>query len=188
MNNQDWQQALTSISTTIGIIGGLTGLLKYFSAKRDAELREWQKVIIHKLLRESENASASFARLLERYRSEAQAFEDITVRKSEISEISLRRVLMDMIASGIVLPEAQDSYRLKLAQNTSTPMQQAQELNSEIFKLIGSNPAIYNTEEAAKQIKPHLPYDVPFLRAHMRMLCDAGALETDSADRLSLRK
>ena len=58
-------------ATIIGMPAGLIALYKYFSDKRQKELREWQKVVIYKILRQNETRGLTFIDLLSKYRSEA---------------------------------------------------------------------------------------------------------------------
>ncbi len=87
----DVQPFVQMVATLAGLSGGLFGLYKYFSDKREKELREWQKVVIYKIFRQKEMEALSFSLILEKYQITAQAFIDIDLKSREISEGALRR-------------------------------------------------------------------------------------------------
>ena len=101
-------------ATVIGIGGGLFGLYKYFSDQREKELREWQKVIIYKIFRQEEQKSLSFGRILEKYRSEGLATPKFNLKKEEINEYTLRRILLELTSSGILTQFPSDSFKLEI--------------------------------------------------------------------------
>ena len=105
---------VTVSGTIIAIVGGLLGLRKYFTDKHEVIYREWQKVVIQKLFADSDAPEIPFSLILEKYRIEARAIKDFNLKKGEISENSLRRVLIELVTSNILCMRAKDIYKLNI--------------------------------------------------------------------------
>jgi hypothetical protein len=105
---------VTVSGTIIAIIGGLLGLRKFFTDKHEIIYREWQKVVIQKLFEQTETPEMSFGNILEKYRIEARTIKDFNLKKGEISENSLRRVLIELVTSDILCMQAKDNYKLNI--------------------------------------------------------------------------
>lgn len=179
------QQVIQIVATVVGIIGGIIGLVKYFADKRNVELREWQKVVLCKILRQNESQSTKFTALLEKYRSEAHAFTDFDLRKKEISEDALRRVLLELAASKTINFEKDDSYRLNIVEKKSEADEWLNLTNEELVKLVAPNPFVYTLDEVVKEIAPKVGLQIPILRNELRKSIAIGYLIVDDASRVA---
>ncbi len=178
-------QAVQVAATVIGIAGGLLGLLKYFSDKREKELREWQKVVLYKIFRQNEMDPLSFTSVLEKYRSEAQAFPDIDLKKKEISEDALRRVLLELASSGILSLEPANSFRLKVSVPKIDDTDLRNRINKELVSLIGASPFVYTLDDVARQIAPKVGLEFQILRSTLLVSIDAGVLEMNDDEKMA---
>lgn len=173
------------IATGIGILGGSLALFKYFSDKRETELREWQKVVIYRIFRQNEKQAMRFTEILEKYRSEAQAFADVDLTKKEIGEDALRRVLLELTGSGILGMEPMDSFRLRLPAETPDPVGLFHRINAELVDLVSPNPFVYTLDDILKQISPRVNVPIPLLRTNFRQALAAGNLVADEQGRIA---
>jgi hypothetical protein len=169
----------------IGISGGLLGLYKYFSDKREKELREWQKVVIYKIFRQNEMKALSFTDVLEKYRIEAQAFLDVDLKKKEVSENALRRVLLELASSNILSMEPSDSFRLKVVVEKADPRDLLQQVNRELVRMVAPNPFVYTIDEVLKEIAPKVGVEIPLLRNDLKQAVTAGKFVVDEAGRIA---
>jgi hypothetical protein len=181
----EFQQVVQVVATIVGISGGTIGLVKYFSDKRNNELREWQKVVLYKILRQNESKAVGFTSLLEKYRIEAQAFRDIDLKKTEVSEDALRRVLLELASSKIVTLETDDSFRLAVSVKKTDVHDLLENINRELVKLIGTNPFVYKLDEVVKEIAPKVGLEIPILRTELRRSIANGFLTADDSDRIA---
>src|SRR6266446_596892 len=109
MTLAEMKEIISMIAAVVGVSAGLLGLWKYFSGKREIEVREWQKVVLYKIFRQNELNPISFNSILEKYRIEAQAFVDVDLKKKEVSEDTLRRVLLELVSSNVISLEPSGS-------------------------------------------------------------------------------
>jgi hypothetical protein len=175
-------------ATIIGISAGVIGLYKYFSDKRGKELREWQKVVIYKVLRQNETEPMRFTDILDRYRSEAQAFVTVDLRKNEVSEDALRRVLLELAGSDIVSLEPNDSFLLKLEKTQTFSQARLEFINQELVRVIAPNPFVYTLDEFVKEVSSKIGMPMPLLRNWIKQSVSQGGLEIDSNGRLAFPK
>ena len=181
----DIQSIVSLVATLIAITGGAIGLIKYFSDRRKSEVREWQKVIVEQILRENEDKSMSFTRLLDRYRSETQAFREADLTRKEKTDHFLKRVMIELVASGVVDQLARNSYRLRLA--VPRPEEIGYRITMRVFDIVNRNPFVYTSDEVAKEIVDsfvEFGFGVSMLRTHITMLEQQGALSSDNEGRL----
>jgi hypothetical protein len=188
MTVADVQPFVQMTATIVAISGGLLGLYKYFSDKRARELREWQKVVIYKIFRQNETKVLGFIEILEKYRIEAQAFVAVDLKKTEISEDALRRVLLELTSSNILSFELNDSFRLKVAKAKSDPLELLERLNQELVRVVAPNPFVYTLDEVLKEISPKVGIEIPLLRNTLRQSIDQGFLVLDDKDRIAFPK
>jgi len=181
----DYKQIIQITATVIGITGGLLALYKYFAERREKELREWQKVVIYKIFRQNELTTQSFTQILEKYRSEATAFEDINLKKKEISEDSLRRVLLELVSSGILSMELADSFRLKVSKPKQDPIELSNLMNTALVEIVGANPFVYTVDEVAKEMSPKVNVPIPLIKNSIRASIEVGYLVLDDKKRLA---
>jgi hypothetical protein len=172
----------------VGILGGLLGLYKYFSDKREKELREWQKVVIYKIFRQNETKVLGFTEILEKYRIEAQAFVAIDLKKTEISEDALRRVLLELTSSNILSLEPNDSFQLKVAKAKPDPTELLERVNQELLRLVAPNPFVYKLDDVVREISPRVGIEIPILRNELRKSIEMGYLAIDDQDRIAFPK
>lgn len=181
----DYKQVIQLTATVIGITGGLLALYKYFADKREKELREWQKVVIYKIFRQNELTTQTFNALLDKYRSEANAFADIDLKKKEISEDSLRRILLELVSSGILSMELADSFRLKVSKPKQDPEELYVQINNVLVEMVSSNPYVYTIDEVAKEMSARLKQPIPLLKNNLRAGVYVGNLVLDDKERLA---
>jgi hypothetical protein len=176
-----FKDVVTISGTVVAIVGGFIGLLKFFSDKRETTIREWQKVVIQKLFQQVEGKSMSFSTILQQYRSEAQAFAAYDLKKAEISEDSLRRVLIELVASNILCMEAKDSYKLYIPKKAmfEDAYELTQKINSELVKVIGPSPYMYKLDEVAKKIGEAVGVAFQLIKGNLLQSIDAGLLMED---------
>jgi len=172
------------VATTIGILAGLLGLYKYFSDKRQKELREWQKVVIYKIFRQNEAKAMTFLDILARYRTEAQAFPAFDLKKSEISDDALRRVLIELTSSNILSMERSDSFRLQGIVKLDWD-EKVQLVNQELVRMIASSPFKYTVDEFVKDVAPKIGMEIPILRGWIKKSIAEKYLEADDQNRLA---
>jgi len=175
-------------ATGIAISGGLLGLYKYFSDKREQELREWQKVVIYKFFRQNELRSLAFTAILDKYRIEAQAFVDVDLKKKEVSEDALRRVLLELASAGILSMEPSDSFRLKIAVPKVDLDSLRQQVNQELVRMVAPNPNVYTLDEVLKDIAPKVGIEIALLRADLRQAIAAGNFVVDKDGRIAFAR
>jgi hypothetical protein len=175
-------------ATVIGLCGGLVGLYKYLSDKREKELREWQKVIIYALCRQNENKALSFVDILAKYRTEAQAVIGVTPSRTEISENALRRILLELASSNILVMEPNDAFRLKISKEKPDPQEVLDHINQELVRIVGANPFTYTVEEVVKEISSQLGIAIPLIRTSLRQAIALGNFDIDKEDRIAFAK
>ena len=185
MSITDAQPLVQMAATVIGISGGLFGLYKYFSDKREKELREWQKVVIYKIFRQNEMKALGFTDVLEKYRIEAQAFVGVDLKKKEVSEDALRRVLLELASSSILSMEPSDSFRLKVAVEKPDPFGILQRVNRELVQMVAPNPFVYTLDEVLKEIAPKVGIEIPLLRNDLKQAIAQGRFIVDKAGRIA---
>lgn len=184
----DVQAIVPMAAMIIGISGGLLGLYKYVSEKRDKELREWQKVVIYKIFRQNESQILSFIEILEKYRSEAQAFVAVDLKKTEISEDALRRVLLELTSSNILSFKPNDSFQLNIIIVKSDPLEILNSINNELVRIVAPNPFVYTLDEVLKELSSNVGIDIPLLRNSLKQSIDQGFLVLDDKDRVAFSK
>lgn len=175
-------------ATIIGISAGVIGLYKYFSDKREKELREWQKVVIYKILQQNEITPLRFTDILDRYRSAVQAFVAVDLKKNEISEDALRRVLLELACSGIVILEQNDSFLLKIAKAQTFLETRLELVNQELIRMIAPNPFVYTLDDFAKEVSSKIDMPMPLLRDWIKQSISGGGLAIDRNGRLAFPK
>lgn len=185
MTIDDIYKFIQVTATILAVAGGLIAIVKYFSERREKELREWQKVVIYKILRRTEMESVKFTELLKSYRSEAQAFRDIDLSKKEISEDSLRRVLVELTSSGVVKMDPMDSFKLNIAQEKPDPTELLKKVNDELVRLVGQNPYAYTIDVFAKDVAQKVGLEIPILKNELRKSINIGLLVIDDEGRLA---
>jgi len=184
----DVQPFVQMAAMIVGISGGLLGLYKYFSDKREKELREWQKVVIYKIFRQNEPKVLRFIEILEKYRGEAQAFVAVDLKKTEISEDALRRVLLELTSSNILSFEPNDSFLLKVAIAKLDPLEIMERVNKELVRLVSPNPFVYTIDEVLKEISPKVGIEIPLLRNSLKQSIAQGFLVLDGKERIAFSK
>ena len=188
MTVADVQPFVQMAAMIVGISGGLLGLYKYFSDKREKELREWQKVVIYKIFRQNETKILGFIEVLEKYRVEAQAFVAVDLKKTEISEDALRRVLLELTSSNVLSFEPNDSFRLNVAKAKSDPQEIFERLNKELVRVVAPNPFVYTIDEVLKEISPKVGIEIPLLRNALKQSIAQGFFVLDDKDRIAFSK
>ena len=187
----DWinlNQFVQSGATVVGIAGGLAGLFRFFSDRREKDIREWQKVVISKIFQQSESKALSFASVLEKYRSEAQAFAAFNLTKTEISEDALRRVLLELVSSNILSMEIGNLYKLKVSKTTTDPIELLTKINAELARLVAANPFLYTLDEVSKEVAPKVGLEIPILKNTLKQSIAQGLLVQDELGHLAFPK
>jgi hypothetical protein len=188
MNKEEIQSLIQLAATLVGILGGLLGLYQYFSDKREKELREWQKVVIYKIFRQNETKPFGFTEILEKYRIEANAFVDIDLKKKEMSEDALRRVLLELCGSDILSMEPQDSFKLNVTEAKYDPQSTLQQINKELVNMVGANPYVYTLDEVLKELSAKVGVAIPLLRTDLKQAIAAGTFALDEQGRIAFAR
>jgi hypothetical protein len=81
-------------------------------AAREIEIRNWQRVVIYTLIEES--SPISFQELKARYLEKAKSMLSRQVPNTVIKEDSLRRILLDLQADGLVIRGSDLAYQLQI--------------------------------------------------------------------------
>jgi len=177
-------ESVQIVATIIGMPAALVALYKYFSDQRQKELREWQKVVVYKILRQNEIKALPFLELLSAYRTEAQAFPAFDLKKSEISEDTLRRVLLELVSAYVVSIEPSDSFRLQGIIKLGWD-EKVQAVNRELARLVAPSPHTFTVDDFVKEAAPRIGMEIPVLRAWIRRSITEKYLEVDDQDRLA---
>ncbi|WP_274063453.1 hypothetical protein [Vibrio parahaemolyticus] len=93
---------------------------------------------------------------LSAYRLEAQAFQEFALPKKEITENALHRVLLELIYTTAIEQRENNSYRLRIVKEQFNLQDLVMKFNSELVRVIGSNPYLYTVDEVLKEIAPKL--------------------------------
>lgn len=185
MTLADAQSLVEIAGTTIGILGGLFGLYKYVTDKRENELREWQKVVIYKIFRQNQQLSSlSFMDIREKYLREAQTFVDINLTKKEIGDDALRRILLELTSSSILSMGPLDSFRL----NAPPDPNLLDRANQELAKMIAPDPFVYTVDQVAREIAPKVGQEVPIFRTSLLQSVAMGAFVLDEKGRIAFAR
>jgi hypothetical protein len=185
MSMTELLQLTQLVATLVGILGGLLALKKHFSDRREKELREWQKVVVYKIFRRKEMTSVAFAEVLEKYRSEAFAFADVEIKKKEISEDALRRILLELSSSNILSLAPGDSFQLAVKVPKLDLAEKAELMSKALVQVVGSHPNLYTLDEVAKQVAEKTGFDFVLLRNDIREAIELDRLDVDDKGRLS---
>ena len=135
-----------------GIGGGLFGMYKHFSNLREKEIREWQKVIIIKILRQEEQDSLKFETILEKFRSEAQSFDKYNLKKEEFNENTLRRIILELASSNIIIQLQDNRFKLNIFTPKVDKYEMSMKIDKLLNKLVGENRFTYSPEQVAARI------------------------------------
>ena len=94
--------ALRRYANVVRVVDGRGG--------RDAETREWQKAIVHQLMHESDLETLSIDEIHRLYSRRAAEFKDVIRQDGALSELALRRALIELVSSGVLGQTNRDEY------------------------------------------------------------------------------
>ena len=178
-------------ATIIGIVGGLFGMYKYFSNQREKEIREWQKVIVYKIFREQERSEETnllnFETILVKYQNAGLVTSKFNLNKKDINEDTLRRILLELTSSGILVQVLPDSFKLNVIEPSIDIDEKYDLINVRIGELIGPNPGVFTKEEVAARIAPEFGEPIPLFISNLITMVESGFLEMNQDNRLSFR-
>ena len=80
--------------------------------EREAELRDWQRVVIYTLIEEA--APIAFKDLKSRYLRRAQELLSRKVPRKVIQDDSLKRILLDLQKDGVVMRRTDLTYQVQV--------------------------------------------------------------------------
>lgn len=110
MTIRDWLYVLAAVVAAATFFWRVSSSTK---ASNENEKRAWQEVIVHKYLSERSQDGASLNEILQYYRSEASALPK-ELKKSDLSDLALRRVLLSLVQCRSVEQLGDDKYRLDI--------------------------------------------------------------------------
>lgn len=126
--------------------------------------------------------------ILDRYRSEVQTFVAVDLKKNKMSEDALRRVLLELVCSGIVILEQNDSFLLKIAKAQTFLGARLELVNQELVRMIAPNPFVYTLDDFAKEVSSKIDMPMPLLRDWIKQSISGGGLAIDHNGRLAFPK
>ena len=158
------------ILTLIALIGVVWSAIEYFKSQRktraiEAERRvaDWRKIAIHEIVARASHFM-SVSDIVGALRSNSFDTE-LDIQKTDLTDTSVRSVLMEMVSSGIVAQIYPDRYGL--VQNPRSASQDlAQEkitLNQvvrEAYAIIHMNDGVFKSEDLQRQIDTAKPYSL----------------------------
>jgi hypothetical protein len=110
--------AISGIQGTIALTSLRHTLSESEAREHGKQITDWQQVIVFKIIADnSENQGIKANQILEKYRNEAKNFEErshITL-KEQLTEASLRYVLLDLMASNLIYRHEGDAYSATLS-------------------------------------------------------------------------
>jgi hypothetical protein len=143
---------VTLISTLAPIAAVLTlfwFVLEWVLKQRAIETREWQEVVVLGFLSSRGKSGSSLQEILQFYRTEAQARPKPIARK-ELSEQSLRRIILSLLQKRVVEQISGDHFRVNLV---DLGMEQVQELmRSGVSQMIGVQGHMVNDVNAKQAV------------------------------------
>ena len=133
---------VTIVAALGGVLGAYLGLRRYFreSADREARsvaeaeirqrerIREWQMAVVYDILIKSQGPQ-SFDELRRLYVTEAVSVDGLTIPKSDLNPLVLRRILADLISKNLVFHLGGDSYLAGF-----TPMSASQVISDQLLR------------------------------------------------------
>jgi hypothetical protein len=182
------------VGTVVGVGGFIVGLVWHFGDVKDKNIREWQKVVVQKILQQSGGADLPFNRIKELYRGEAQAFAGATLSKADISEDTLRRVMVELVSSNIAVQGAGDVYSLKIslvAPDLAAEAQRRnfldnQKLTDAALKYLKVNGYRNTAPELVSQLSQTTGIDAEHVELFLMISLQQGSLVLDDQKRVAL--
>jgi hypothetical protein len=123
----DIKDVVGIIASIAALIGGFIGLRRYLDDRHTAQaqsaekfqleqrqaFRDWQKVVVHKIIQTEDTDAVEFKDILQRYQQEAIALEGYDSTKADLGADTLRRVILEMVSAGILKQVGVDQYEIK---------------------------------------------------------------------------
>jgi hypothetical protein len=113
-----YSRVLNKISTTIGIVSAIVAVIAFVYSVRDtiqreneADLREWQKVIVYEIVGGAGVDGIDFDSIQAKYQ-DASVEYDKYVPREKLRSDELRRVILDLIVGKAIEHRADDAYAL----------------------------------------------------------------------------
>jgi hypothetical protein len=195
MTFADIKDYIEVFGTVVGVAGFVIGLFRHFSDVNDRNIREWQKVVIQKILQQNAlQQPLPFTRIQEIYRTEAQAFSRARLSKSDISEDALRRVMVELVSSSIAVQGAGDIYSLKvslIAPDVAGDTQRKifmenQALNEASYKYLSVNPYRNTVQEFAAYLCQATAIDAGHVDQYLQVSLLQGGFILDAQGKVAL--
>src|SRR5262245_28782777 len=154
MNAQAW---IAAISAFIAASAFVFSVLTRRKTERDAELRNWQRVVIYSLIEQA--SPLSFDDLKSRYLQRAQQLLSDPIPKKEIQDDALRRILLDLQKDGLILRKDDLRYQVQLkipveasALEELQRMRREKTLKAKLLALIERDSGVYTAETLVRRL------------------------------------
>jgi hypothetical protein len=99
---------MTAASTFVGVLAFIFALFQYRAQESSKQVEHWQRVVIHKLIAESNGIPFNDLKL--RYITEAAQFQIVSLPAKDIQDDALRHVLLDLQREKLVYLDGRHSY------------------------------------------------------------------------------
>ena len=109
MNFSEWT---TTISVLIAACAFILSLYIKYRDERDANIRDWQRVIVYSLVEDSDEVS--FKDLKSKYLQRVQQLVFIKLPKDKIQDDALRRILMELQKDSLIVKNERANYQLQM--------------------------------------------------------------------------
>ncbi len=107
---------IAAVSALVAVVTLLIAVIDARHRSQEAQLHEWQKVVVFSIIEREGARGASFEQVRSRYREEAQAFAKFDVPKEEIAEQALQRILLGLLADRAIVHSLGRTYQTAIAQ------------------------------------------------------------------------
>lgn len=101
----------TVLSALVAIFGLVTTLGMLYLNQRASTIQDWQQVVVYGIIDSAAQRGVGFEDIKMKYVTEAVAYPDLDIPKSEISASALRSVLLDLQKAHLVVYAQDNLYR-----------------------------------------------------------------------------
>jgi hypothetical protein len=163
---------------------------KRLDETREREVREWQKVVVYKILNDAAPDALSFDAIRSRYITEAAAFERHEVKKVELSSDALWRVLLELLQYSMIAQSKADHFQLKLTPEDLQRafMEETVKIERGLVTILSAKPFAYTAAEIAYRVHQQAGVSEERVRIALdQALNMLGTIVADDEERLALK-